>query len=176
MDQFKIHQIKNPEDPYYAEFWRTYTESFPLNERRISGQQFNIFNKSDYVLNTYISDHQFVGFISYWTAKQFIFIEHLAIAPEFRNQGLGSIILKNFIESNPILIILEIETPFDDISSSRLRFYESLNFKLNDHNHHQPVYHQGNELVAMKILSYPDEISDLNYHQFARFQREIVMG
>lgn len=176
MDQFKIHQIKNPEDPYYAEFWRTYTESFPLNERRISGQQFNIFNKSDYVLTTYISDHQFVGFISYWTAKQFIFIEHLAIAPEFRNRGRGNTILKSFVESNPISVVLEIEPPVDDTSRNRLRFYKSLNFKVNDHNHYQPAYHQGDEPVAMKILTYPDAISEINYRQFAMFQKENVMG
>jgi GNAT superfamily N-acetyltransferase len=176
MDHFKIHQIKNPGDQFYAEFWRVYTLSFPLNERRISSQQSDIFNKSYYVLNTYNSDHLFIGFISFWTAKEFIFIEHLAIAPEFRNQGLGSIIVRSVVESNPNPIILEIEPPLDDTSCSRLRFYETLNFKLNDHNHHQPVYHSGDEPVAMKILSYPDEISDLNYQQFARFQREIVMG
>jgi ribosomal protein S18 acetylase RimI-like enzyme len=176
MDQFKIHQIKNPRDQYYGEFWRIYTLSFPLDERRIGTQQSDIFTKPDYFLNTYISDHQFIGFISFWTAKEFIFIEHLAIASEFRNRGFGSIIVRSVVKSNPNPIILEIEPPVDDTSRSRLHFYESLNFKLNDHKHYQPAYHSGDQPVAMKILSYPDEISDLNYQQFARFQREIVMG
>lgn len=176
MHQLKIQQIKNPDDQFNAEFWSVYTSSFPLNERRISAQQSDIFNQPDYFLYTYVSGHLFIGFISFWATKEFIFIEHLAIAPEFRNQGLGNTILKSFIESNPISVILEIDLPVDDISRSRLRFYESLNFKANEHNHYQPAYHAGDEPVAMKILSYPDMISEIKYLQFARFQREIVMA
>ncbi|MDO9257129.1 MAG: GNAT family N-acetyltransferase [Bacteroidales bacterium] len=175
MDQVRIHQIKNPNDQYYAEFWRIYSESFPLNERRISGQQSDIFNKSNYYLNTFIAGNQFVGFISFWTSMEFIFIEHLAIAPEFRNQGFGNTIFKSFIENNPIPVILEIEPPVDATSLNRLRFYKSLNFKLNEHNHYQPAYHVEDEPIPMNILSYPTEISDSKYQQFARFQKEIMM-
>jgi ribosomal protein S18 acetylase RimI-like enzyme len=174
--QVKIYQIKNSDDQYYADFLRVYELSFPLNERRTGVQQSDIFNKSDYNLYTYISDNHFIGFISFWPAKEFIFLEHLAIAPEYRNQGLGNTILNSFIENNSISIILEIEPPVDETSRSRLRFYESLNFKQNDHTHYQPAYHNGDEPVEMKILTYPGMISEINYHQFARFQKEIVMG
>ena len=176
MYQFKIHQIKNPDDQYYAEFWRVYTLSFPLNERRISVQQSEIFNKSGYHLQTFISDKQFIGFISFWRAKDFIFIEHLAIAPEFRNQGLGKTILKSFIEGKLIPIILEIEFPVDKITRNRLRFYESLNFKMNYHNHYQPAYHAEDEPISMKILSYPMVINNFNFQKFVSFEDEIVTG
>jgi len=176
MNQFEIIPITSPDDQYFAEFWLIYNSSFPLNERRMIEQQTAIFNKSGYSLNIFISDNQTIGFISSWATKEFIFIEHLAIAPEFRNQGQGNAILKSFIKSNPITIILEIELPVDKTTRSRLRFYESLSFKMNDHNHFQPAYHIGDEPVPMKILSYPDGISDFIYQQFTRFQKEIVMS
>jgi ribosomal protein S18 acetylase RimI-like enzyme len=174
--EFTIHTIKNPDDPYFTEFWNIYTASFPLNERRTIEQQSAIINKSGYCLNVCISDNQIIGFISHWTVKEFIFIEHLAIAPEFRNKGYGNLILKSFIAGNPILIILEIEIPVDNTSRARLRFYESLCFKMNDHNHFQPPYHNGHEPVPMKILTYPVEVNDLQYQQFARYQKETVMA
>lgn len=176
MDQFKIHQIKNPDDKYFSEFWRIYSTSFPLNERREIEHQSTIFNKSGYQINAYISDDQFIGFISYWMTKKFIFIEHFAVAKEYRNQGQGNAVLKSFIECNPILLILEIELPVDTITRRRLRFYESLSFKMNHHNHYQPSYHKGDKPIPMKILSYPALISNLNYRHFARFQKEFVMG
>lgn len=176
MDQFKIHQINNSEDQYFAELWRIYAESFPLNERRTIEQQIAILNNSGYILISFIIGNLFIGFISFWTADEFIFIEHLAITPEYRNQGKGSAGLKSFIESNTIPVILEIELPVDDTTHGRLRFYESIGFKINHHKHSQPCYHNGDKPVPMKILSYPDIISDKSYKQFARFQKEIVMA
>lgn len=176
MDQTKIHQIKDHEDQYFTEFWRIYAESFPLNERRKIEQQKAIFNKSEYFLISFITANLFIGIISYWKASEFIFIEHLAISPEFRNRGNGSALLKSFVESNHIPIILEIELPVDNITRNRLHFYESSGFKINHHEHSQPPYHKEDEPIPMKILSYPDVISDINYNRFARFQKEIAMA
>ena len=176
MNQIKIHQIKNPDDLYFNEFWRIYSGSFPLNEKRFIKQQAAIFKNSAYQLNIYISGNQLIGFISFWMAEEFTFTEHLAIAPELRNQGKGKAILKSFVESNQIPIILEIEPPVDNTTCSRLRFYTSQGFKLNNHKHLQPTYHNGDEPVPMKILTYPAKISDSDYQLFARFQKDIVLS
>ena len=95
MNQFKIHRINNSEDMAFAEFWRIYTTSFPLFERRLIKQQTAIFNKSRYQLDVYSVDNHFVGFISHWIAKEFTFIEHLAISPQLRSKGFGNAVLKN---------------------------------------------------------------------------------
>ncbi len=176
MDQFKILTINSINDRYFKEFWPIYCKSFPLNERRTIEQQSAIINKFGYTLNVFLTDSQLMGFIAYWTTKEFIFIEHLAIAPQFRNQGQGNAILSSFVENNAIPVILEIELPIDKTTQSRLRFYESLCFKMNSHTHFQPAYHIGDEPVPMKILSYPDGMSDSTYQQFARYQKEIMMG
>jgi len=176
MDQLQIHQITSPNDQFFDEFWLVYNASFPHNEKRTLEQQTDVFKKPECRLKVFISDNHVWGFISFWTTDGFIFIEHLAVAPEFRNRGLGKTILKPFVESYSKPIILEIEFPVYNLTIGRLHFYESLGFQLNEHEHSQPPYHTEDEPVPMKILSYKKVISDADYQQFKRFQNEIVMG
>lgn len=176
VDPFQIHQINDPDDQQFDEFWRIYNASFPLNEKRTLEQQTSVFNKPDYRLSVFISDYQLLGFISFWTTPEFIFIEHLAVAPELRNRGIGKTILEPFIENYSQPVILEIELPVDNLTIGRLHFYESLGFQLNEHEHSQPPYHKEDEPVPMKILSYKKVISEISYQHFKRFQNETVMG
>ena len=174
-DQLKIHQIRNAEDQHFAEFLKIYSASFPLNERRISNQQSDVFKKQEYQVDLYLLDNHVVGFIAFWATKDFIYIEHLAIAPEVRSKGLGSVILKPFIETKPIPVILEIEPTIDDQTRRRLKFYESLGFIRNDHLHFQPPYHPEDQPLKLEILTYPHLINADLYFQFSQFQKNTVM-
>jgi ribosomal protein S18 acetylase RimI-like enzyme len=176
MEHFKIHQIKSKEDHLFAEFWKIYSASFPLNERRVSHQQTDVFKKKEYHVEVYLSDDQIIGFIAYWTTKEFIYVEHLAIAPEVRGKGFGSAILKPFIEREPIPVILEIEPIINDLTRRRLKFYESLGFVRNDHFHFQPPYHISDQPLYLVILTYPNQIDEDLYRQFAQFQKYTVMS
>ncbi len=175
MKNFNFQQIKSSEHPGFSEFWTIYSESFPFNERRDFNQQVAVLKKSDYQLDLYFLENQFSGFISYWKSDKFIFIEHLAISPGFRSKGLGSALLKPFIESQSVPVLLEIEPPINEITNRRLRFYESLGFVPNLHLHFQPSYHPGEHPLKLDILSYPREISKECYDQFSHFQKYTVM-
>jgi ribosomal protein S18 acetylase RimI-like enzyme len=175
-DQLKIHQIRNEEDQYFAEFWKIYSASFPLNERRVFTQQTEVFKKQEYQIDIYLSGNHFVGFIAFWTTTDFIYIEHLAIAPEVRSKGLGSAILKPFIETKPIPVILEIEPLINDLTRRRLKFYESLGFVRNKHLHFQPPYHPTDQPLKLEILTYPHLINADLYFQFSQFQKNTVMS
>ena len=172
MESFKIMQLKTHENFWFAEFWSIYAESFPLNERRDYEQQIEVLNNPAYQLDIYFSEDKLSGFISFWNSKEFIFIEHLAITPAFQNKGLGSSLLKLFIESHLIPVILEIEPPIDNITNRRLRFYDSLGFVMNSHFHFQPPYHPDDKPLQLNILSYPDQITKENYNRFSSFQRQ----
>ena len=175
MEHFKIHRIKNKEDPHFAEFWKIYSSSFPLSERRNPDQQTSIFKNQDYQLEVYLLDNHAIGFIAHWKAKEFVFIEHFAIASEVRNKGFGNAILKEFIEGNIVPVILEIEPPMDDLTRRRLKFYEYLGFIWNDHLHYQPPYHPEDQPLKFEILTYPNQISTNLYFQFSQFQKNTVM-
>ena len=175
IDALKIHRIKSNDDRHFAEFWDIYSISFPLNERRVSNQQTDVFKKQEYQVDIYLSDNHVIGFIAFWTTKDFIYIEHLAIAPEIRSKGLGSAILKPFIEREPFPVILEIEPIINDLTRRRLKFYESLGFVQNEHIHYQPPYHTSDQPLHLVILTYPNQIDEDLYQQFAQFQKNTVM-
>ncbi len=175
LDQIRIHQIRTANDPHFADFWKIYTESFPANERRTSDQQFEVFQKPHYQINTHVTDNQVVGFIASWNDPEFVFVEHFAIAPEFRSKRFGSTVLQQFIEEFKIPIILEIEMPIDELTKRRLKFYELAGFIRNPHQHYMPPYHESNPPLEMEILTLPSRISDELYQRFAKFQKEVVM-
>jgi len=176
MDQLLIHRMINTEDPNFNAFWSIYNESFPLNERRTFNQQIAVFQKPGYQTDLYLSGFHVAGFISFWTMKEFVFIEHFAVAPGFRNKGLGSAILTPFISSMTKLVILEIDPPVDEITFRRLRFYSSVGFLKNDYLHLQPSYRDEEIPIHLTLLTYPCLISKDQYNQFSQFQNEIVMS
>ncbi len=67
----------------------------------------------------YCSEGSFIGFISFWEFKDYLYIEHFAINNEIRGKGYGSTILNKFIKSTPKTILLEIDPIIDDISNAR---------------------------------------------------------
>ena len=170
MDQLKIHRIKNGEDRHYAEFWKIYSKSFPLCERRTFEQQIEVFKKIGYRLNGYLSENQFIGFLSFWTSKQLVFVEHFAVLEEVRSCGIGSTILKAFTEGEAVPIILEVEPPTNNHRLRRLKFYESAGFVRNEHIHYQPPYHPTDQPLRLDILTYQFPISTQLYGEFSEFQ------
>ena len=58
MGRIGVNQIWTTNDEYYADFWRIYTESFPLNERRMPEQQILTFQKPLYQINTYFNEYK----------------------------------------------------------------------------------------------------------------------
>lgn len=172
MESLKIEQIKTHENFWFAEFWSIYSVSFPLNERRDYKQQIEVLNNPDYQLDIYFSEDKLSGFISFWNSEEFIFIEHLAIAPAYQGKGLGSSLLKPFLECQSVTVILEIEPPVDEITNRRLNFYKSLGFEANSHIHFQPPYHSQDQPLRLNIMSYPNQISRECYDRFSELQKK----
>ena len=59
-------------------------------------------------------------------------LDYLAVFPSYRNKGYGAIILKEIRELlKDHVIIIESETPYDDLSKRRISFYTRNGFILN---------------------------------------------
>ena len=68
------------------------------------------------------------AFITVWKFEDFAFIEHFAVNPFYRNQGLGSLILHEILNLLQCQICLEVELPKTDFAKRRIGFYERNGF------------------------------------------------
>lgn len=135
-----------------------YIESFPLSERRPVEKMLDLYKSdSPFVISVTVEDDEIVGFLTYWDLDEFIFAEHFAISPEYRNGGYGRKVMDLFIANVDKPIVLEVELPTTILSERRIGFYQRIGFRLWENiQYHQPAYYEDSGTVPMKLMSYGD--------------------
>jgi len=135
-----------------------YAQAFPEAERRVYKSenelsQFMASHKNLFHIDSIYREHEWVGFITYWTFAEYTYIEHFAIRESMRGYGIGDYALRSLCKEHNDMV-LEVEPPVDDISRKRIRFYERLGFKCNQQfEYRQPSYAEGLPEVEMGIMS-----------------------
>lgn len=136
-----------------------YMDSFPEEERRPwesivalieSGAPFFKF------IIVQNKDNEDVGFYTLWRFPEARYIEHFAVKPALRGNGIGTEIISKIIaEADNIPVVIEVE-PADssDQASARIRFYEKAGFTaMIDYEYIQPPYAKGLPEVPMMLMS-----------------------
>ena len=139
----------------FTESWQLYESAFPHEERRALADHALAMAHEPHFVCLHLRDSQgFVGILFYWVLSQCVYVEHLAIAPARRGQGLGKAALK-LLQQHELPIILEIEPVTDAATARRLRFYEGAGFHRLAAVHYQLPYHRGEPPLRLELLSYP---------------------
>jgi len=148
LDLSKSHEVAFVEN--------LYIESFPLSERRPVEDMMELYKSdSPFEITVTIEDSLLVGFLTYWDLGDFIFAEHFAISPEFRNGGYGRKVMDLFIKDVTAPIILEVELPTTILSERRIGFYQRIGFRLWENiQYHQPAYLTEGGVIPMKLMTY----------------------
>ncbi len=150
----------------FQEFYSLLENSFPIEERRIETQQFNLLSNSDYHILGIYNNEKFIGFITFWDLDNCIFYEHFATDPTLRNSGIGAATLKHLEATHKKPCFLEIELPHDELAIRRQKFYEKQGFTTCAFDYYQPPFHQNYPNLPLWIMSKNvdvDEISFLEY-------------
>lgn len=95
------------------------------------------------------------GFITWWEFDRFRYIEHFAIEPSKRGEGIGAKALKAFVGQTDSPVVLEVELPdTSDMARRRIRFYERNGFNaLMGYDYIQPPYGPGLQSVPMMLMA-----------------------
>jgi len=152
-------------------------ESFPTDERRPYDEQKSLLSDSRYAI--YGEDY---GFIATWEFDDFIFIEHFAIEKSQRNSGLGSRILKEFLETSKKPVCLEVEPPDTEMAKRRIGFYERNGFFLNEFDYFQPPISKGKNIVPLMIMTSGEKVSkkafkkirDTLYKEIYKYEIKVI--
>lgn len=158
-------RLKNQTDKFYGEAMAMYERNFAFCERRDADEQCRVMQNDDYHFEIALQNGELCGFALYWEAPDFIFLEHLCVAENKRNQRLGHSIL-DYLKTKNKIIYLEIEPIVDEITAKRQKFYENNRFVLNDYHHVQVKLHLGDDDLVLLVMTLGRTISRQEYDDF----------
>lgn len=153
----KLNLIKiDTKSPEYHFVETLMISAFPLDERRDDALQRQIVDGNNCMECLVVKDGDVsVGFITVWTLTEIIYVEHFAIADEFRRRGYGAQALKELIRmSDGCKLILEVELPSTEEAVGRISFYEKCGFVLSSRPYLQPSYSPSKQSVPMSLMTY----------------------
>ncbi|MBQ3141374.1 MAG: GNAT family N-acetyltransferase [Clostridia bacterium] len=108
--------------------------SFPPAEKRPYHEQKALLSEPAYTLFAAFDEAgECLGFLATWQLEDVRFIEHFAVAPSRRNQGLGACLLREYLQSSPLPTVLECELPEGELACRRIGFYERNGFVFHDY-------------------------------------------
>ena len=146
--------------------------SFPEDEYRTYDEQKALLDNEAYEVYTVLNydDNTIKSFIAVLEFDYFVFIEHFAVNPTHRNNGVGSEFLRKFVRMQEKIVCLEVEPPDNEMASRRIGFYKRNNFFLNKYPYTQPPISVGKNPVNLLIMTYGRYINNM---EFAKIKKEI---
>lgn len=165
--------LRSPGDRDWTRAEELYRNSFPPNEQRSPEDCLRALADPHFTAEGIRLDGQFAGILYHWHAKEWDYIEHLAIAPELRGRKIGSEVLEAFSQGRRV--ILEIDPPVDDISIRRLHFYRRAGFSDNPQEYMHPSYRRAFGPHRLVLMSRPGPLTNEEARMFADFVRETVL-
>ena len=148
-------------------------KSFDHNEIRSAEGQKKLFNDRAYSV---LVNDDITAMLGVWDFDDIRYIEHLATDERVRNNGIGGLLLDEFINSKHTPVILEVELPGEEITDRRIAFYERHGFKFNNYDYIQPAMEKGKDPVPLRILSYPDHITEDTFNKYRKILYTRVYG
>lgn len=141
---------QKPEETTFSQ--NLYEQSFPIEERRDFSKLIEIQKNNPLELNIIYNDTIPVGILHLWDFNDFIYIEHLAINPQYRNQKIATTLLTTLNKTDKP-IILEVELPTDEMSTRRIAFYQRNGFSIQAYKYYQPPYRKGENSIEMHLMA-----------------------
>ncbi len=147
-----------------SEFYKVYEvieKAFPLSEYRTFDEQMVLMELPYFNAMLIEAENALVGILIEWELEHAIYLEHLAVNPEIRGKGLGSILMREYLSKSANNIVLEVEDIDTEIAQRRIGFYERLGFTLSNISFKQPQFEgRDEETVNLRIMHYPNNISN----------------
>jgi len=147
--------------------------SFPLEEYRPYEGQKALLCDPSYGIYVTKEKGKILGFGAVWQMEEWLFLEHLAVDPQCRNQGIGGQLLGHFAAKR---CCLEVELPENDIARRRIGFYERNGFFLNGYPYMQPSLGEDRDPVPLRIMTSEGTIAPEEFTRLKKLLYSRVYG
>lgn len=140
--------------------------SFSLDEHRTYEEEKELLCRSEYeiyILPDETSD-DIKAFMAVWEFDSIVYLEHFAVNPKFRNEGIGSDMIQELLRMFSKKICLEVELPEEKLAARRIEFYRRNGFSLNEFPYMQPSITQGRKSIPLRIMTSGGVVSDKEFN------------
>jgi len=151
----------------FDRFFKLMREGFPSVEMRSCEDAKNLLYEDLYnIIVDKDENENITAFIANWEFSDFNFIEHFAVDSKIRGSGIGTAMLKAYLNKCNKPIFLEVELPENHVSIRRIEFYKRLGFYLNNFEYLQPPMQKQYDFLPLKVMSYPRSVDEKEFINF----------
>lgn len=159
-------QEMNPDD--FDKVFDIMESSFSFDEYRSYEGQKKLLNNPKYTVYIVAEDDNIKAFIAIHRLDNFAFIEHFAVNPIYRNQGIGSDVLCKIKSILDCQLCLEVELPESEYAVRRIEFYKRNGFYLNNYPYVQPPFSDDKSPVPLLIMTTMHPLNDDEFSQIKK--------
>ena len=134
--------------------------SFPAAEFRSYEEELALFDLSNYQVLVVEKSGKIYAFIAEWKFKEFHYVEHFAVDPKERGNGIGTRIMVEYLQQVRLPVVIEVEASSTINAKRRIEFYERLGFVLSDIEYMQPALQKTSQEVLLRLMHYPTVIEN----------------
>jgi len=144
----------------FLDVYKLMQQAFPPSEYRTYEDALNVLSRPNY--NVFIVEEKGVlqAFIAEWEIMAIKFVEHFAVSPEMRGQGLGTKVMRAYLGQTTSSVVIEVEAEDTLEARRRIAFYKHLNFALSDIEYKQPLLQKTPTDILLRMMHYPAGLSD----------------
>lgn len=151
-----LRKLKEEE---FNSLYKLMQDSFPPSEVRTYEGELSLFKYPNYQVLVAESEGIIQAFIAEWIFKDFHYVEHFAVNPNYRGKGFGSNILQTYMAKIKHPIVIEVEAINTLEAKRRITFYERLGYKLSDIHYIQPHLQSSCVDVLLRLMVFPSSVS-----------------
>lgn len=151
--------LRTLKDEEFSLLYQLMQQSFPPSEYRTYEGERALFQYSNYKVLVAEADGIIQAFIAEWLFDTFHYVEHFAVNPKLRGKGIGSQVLRSYLNKTTLPVVIEVDAAETLEAKRRIAFYERLSFKLSDIKYTQPRLQSSLHDVLLRLMVYPTNVT-----------------
>jgi len=149
-------------------------EAFPVSELR-TYENLNWLHQQKIIEFYGYYDQTLKGVMLLWRDETYVFIENFAVANTARGMGIGSKMLNEVCTLfHGKKILLEVEKPYDQLSTRRIEFYKRNGFILSNYGYMQPKINKEVNAIPLLLMAYRQDIKKCEFDKIMNSIYELV--